>query len=121
MSPDVASLVTSLMTGANGLLALVVFALCVTLKQSLKGFFNTAVGQRLLPVLPLVLGVGLALLGLCTATRWQDRVIVGVLAGFAAAHVYKLGKDTVLGHNLGIDDDSAPTNTPPNPPAAGGT
>jgi hypothetical protein len=95
--------VSSLVTGKNLLLAGSVFALTTGAREMFKAFFASTLGQRFLPVLPLVLGVIGALLGICDgASEWQSRLAVGLIAGFAAGHLFKVGKTSLMG--AGIDE-----------------
>ena len=53
LSPEL----TSLLSQNNVLLVIAIFALMTTMKAVLAGQLVTSVGQRLLPILPLVLGI----------------------------------------------------------------
>lgn len=98
---------SSLWSGANVALTSGIFAVVMTMKMVFPEAFASKWGQRFLPLLPVVLGVVGGLLGCVSQTRTQDRVLVGLLCGFAAAHVYKMGKTSLLGH--GIDADETPS------------
>jgi len=111
----------SLMSWVNLSLAGAIFVVTATLKQILGKFFTSPVGQRLLPLIPLVLGVGLSLAGFHDGrmSRWQDLVIVGVLSGAFSGQIFKIGRTSLLGRGL---DPTAPessasvTPPPPEPP-----
>ena len=113
---------TSLVTGKNLVLAGGAFALTTTMRMSFKDFFKTRAGERLLPILPVLLGVIGALMGICeNAATWQDKLIIGFIAGFTAGHLFKMGKASVMG--IGIPEkkgkDDAEEEDPPSPPATG--
>jgi hypothetical protein len=112
---------TSLITGKNLVLAGGVFALTTTIRMSFKEFFKTRGGERLLPVLPIVLGVIGALMGICeNVTTWQDKLMVGVIAGFTAGHLFKMGKTSMMGIGLPEKKGKEEIEEEPSPPAAGG-
>jgi len=69
----------------------------------LKEFFAGRVGQRLLPVLPLVLAMLLAILGLGEAKGMvglSDKLVIGFMAGITAAQLFKIGKTCAMGYGL---------------------
>jgi len=111
---------SDLVTGQNLIFAAGVFVLVSILRTTFKGFFEGKLGQRLLPVLPVVFGLAGAFLGLGEgAKRWQDKIVLGLIVGFVSAHIFKLGKTSVLGY--GVDDPidkaalPAPTLADPKP------
>jgi hypothetical protein len=106
----------SLLTAHNMILAGAIFALMTVLKPICPNLFQSYWGARLMPLYPIILGVACALLGCSDAKTWQDRAMVGVLAGFAASHFFKVGKTTLLGQGLDGSNPSDPT--PPVPPSA---
>ena len=111
---------TSLITGNNLILAGGTFAIMATLRKSFKDFFATTFGQRVLPILPLLIAIGGALGGVCDGvTTWQDKVMLGCICGFAAGHLFKLGRTSLLG--IGVDDSSKDDSNGSPPPAAGGS
>lgn len=58
--------------------------------------------RRLLPVMPLVLGVGGAFMpGVVTAEGWGTMILAGLWAGFVAAHGRKIIKRTAKLDKLG--------------------
>lgn len=96
---------TDLLTGANAALVAIILVITGAVKSIFSDFFLSSLGQRLLPLLPIVLGVGLSFLGLGAATTVVDKIMVGLLSGLTAAMSFKLGKTSVLGQ--GIEDKSA--------------
>ena len=109
-----------LMSLINLSLAAAIFALVAFLKLAFPTWAKSAFGQRVTPVLPLFLGVVMALLGFCDpgATRWQDKVIIGLLSAGFAASVFKVGNTTVLGKGIEAPaDGSTPPATPTPEPA----
>lgn len=106
---------TSLLTGKNLLLTGGVFALTTAIREVFKVFFASASGQRILPVIPLIFGVAGALAGVCDGVvEWQGRLMLGLIAGFAAGHLFKIGKTTFMGSGV---EDPEPPSTPPSPPS----
>lgn len=93
--------VSAILTSTNLLLAAGIFVLITVLRVPFKSIFESRTGQRFLPLLPLALGVGGALLGACSnCDTWQQKVLIGLIAGFASSHFFKLGKTTVFGWGL---------------------
>ena len=91
----------ALITGKNLLLMAGCFALTTVARKSAKPFFDAGIGERLLPLLPLLFGVLGALMGVCeNAPTVGDKVVMGLIAGFAASHMFKLGKTTVMGFGV---------------------
>lgn len=108
---------TSLLTGKNLVLAGGSFALTTSVRASFKDFFATRLGARFLPLLPVIFGIIGALAGVCDGvTAWQDRVMLGALLGFTAGHVFKMGKQSVMGIGL---PEKKEEDDPPSPPSAG--
>lgn len=89
--------VTSLLTGKN----LILFGACLMTARLVRGMFfphfETGWGERLLPVVPLIVGVVGALVGVADAETLADRVLLGIIAGGLAGQTYKVGKTSVLG------------------------
>jgi hypothetical protein len=93
--------VSNLITGKNLLLGGAAFALTTGARETFKGFFASVLGQRLLPLVPLVLCVAGALMGICDgATEWQSRLALGLIVGFAAGHLFKIGKTSIMGAGI---------------------
>lgn len=92
--------VQSLISGPN--LGLAACAAVVTglFRSIVPAWWTTSVGQRLLPTLPILIGVVGALLGLGDASVFGNRLVLGILAGAVAAHGYKVGRTTMLGRGL---------------------
>jgi hypothetical protein len=106
---------TTLITGANLACYGAILAILQTAKMLVPGMDNKWV-QRFLPLLPLILGVAAAMIGMATGKNWQERVTIGIIIGVAAGQSFKLGKTTLLGKGLEPD---APKALPPTPaPAA---
>jgi len=91
-------------TTTNLLLTGAVFALLQVLKMVVPKWSTTQIGQRLLPVIPLLLGVGGAMAGLCSASTWQEKLAIGIMAGFAAGQGFKIGKTTALGKGIEVPE-----------------
>ena len=101
---------TSLFTGNNLILIGGVFALTTALRESFKSFFASSFGQRALPVIPLIFGIVGALAGVCDGvTTWQGKLMLGLIAGFAAGHLFTVGKTTLLGAGVEVDPKDPPT------------
>lgn len=110
---------STLLTGRNGLFTVAIFAITQTLKSLFPAFFATKFGQRLLPAIPLVLGVVGGLLGIPEGvTRMRDGVIVGIVAAFVAANLFKIGRTTALGWGL---DPTPAAPAPADPPTPAST
>lgn len=108
---------STLLTGRNALFAAAIYAITQTLKTIAPKFFAGKIGQRLLPVIPLVLGIVGGVLGVPDGvTRMQDKIVIGIVAAFASSHLFKLGRTSVLGWGLG-SGEPAPPATPPATPA----
>jgi hypothetical protein len=93
---------SSLLTGKNAAFAAGLIAVVSGLRAVFPYVFESKVGARLLPLLPMVLGVAGAFLlgGHIDATTVQTKVGVGLLAGLVAAQSYKIGRTTVAGKNV---------------------
>lgn len=103
-------------TGRNLILAGSVFALTQMLKQAFPAFWSSAWGQRLMPIVPVVLGVVAMFAGLGEgAARWSDKLVTGVMVGAMAATAFQVGKQTVLGWGTKPDSMMTPA-APPTPP-----
>ena len=98
---------SSLLTGENAALVGGILAICSTLKGSFKGFFKSNAGQRLLPLMPVLLGIMAAMSGIGDAgeNAWQSKLVLGVIAGFTAGQLFKAGKTSVFG--WGFEDQPA--------------
>lgn len=92
---------TDLLSGSNMMLAGAIFVLISGIKMVAPGFFQTKAGQRLLPVLPPILGIGGAFAGFGPpGYNVQNKIMLGVIAGYVAAHSFKICKSSVLGFGL---------------------
>lgn len=105
-------MIDELITGKNISLAGGVFVVISASRKPLQPFWDTPFGQRLLPLSPLILGVAGALIGMADAESWQDRLVIGLIAGYASAHTFKVGKTTLLGYGLTDEDTEVPTVQP---------
>ena len=112
----------SLFSATHIALSVAIFVVVATVKKLAHPFFDThTVGIRVLPVLPLVLGVAAALLGFVDSgiTRLPDRIVVGVLCAAFSSQAYKLAKTTILGRGLpGLSSPSEPPAPPSEPSPA---
>lgn len=108
---------SNLLTGENAALVAGVVAICSTLKATFKGFFKGKVGQRLLPVIPVLLGIAAAMAGIGDAggPTWQSKLVFGVIAGFTAGQLFKAGKTSIFG--WGIEDEPKQVEEGSSPPA----
>ena len=89
-----------LATKENLMLVGAIFAVLQVLKMVVPKWAETKLGQRLIPIIPEFLGVGGALAGISSGTTWQEKVAIGLMAGFAASKGFKVGKTTVLGKGI---------------------
>lgn len=100
MSTDLALL----MSGENAALVGCIVALISVLRSVFREFFTGRIGERLLPVLPVVMGIVATLIGFGTADEmggtWQDKVVLGSVVGFAAGQIFKMGRTSVFGWGL---------------------
>lgn len=98
---------------ANLLLAAAIYVLVTALKQALPGLTTTRLGRRVLPILPVILGVLGALAGFVDSAidRLPDRIAVGVLSGAFSAWGFKFVQKTVRGVVAG--DPEANDGLPP--------
>jgi hypothetical protein len=89
----------SFFSGLNLLLGICTFILTATVKRTFQPFWDKPVGNRLLPLVPLVFGLVLAFAGLHeeTITRWQEKFAIGLVASFAASYIFKFSQTTLLG------------------------
>ena len=110
-------LLTQYATGMNGSLVLVIFVLMTTLKSALPKAVSTAPWfQRILPVIPEILGLSGAMAGITDAVGWRNRLVVGIVAGFIASKFFKIGRTTILGK--GLSEPDGVVMAPPAPPTA---
>lgn len=91
-------IIEELVTGRNLSLAGGIVVVVMVFRQLFPAAWKTPLGKRVLPVLPILLGVLGAIAGMAEAASWQDRVVVGLLAGYVAAHSFQVGKTSVLGY-----------------------
>ena len=100
--------ISALVTGENAALVAGVLAVCSTVRGVFKPFFKSKLGQRLLPLMPVLLGIAgaMARIGNAGSNEWQSRLVLGVIAGFTAGQLFKAGKTSVFG--WGIEDQPQP-------------
>lgn len=98
---------------SNLLLPIAAGVLTQAVRTSFRGIEHTAWAQRVLPLLPFVFSVGLAVLGVGTAGPLAERILLGILAGAVSGAAYKLFKTTVAGKGLAVEEPA-----PVQPPAA---
>jgi hypothetical protein len=110
---------SSYVTGENAALVAGVVAVCSTLKATFKGFFKGKVGQRLLPLMPVLLGTAGAMCGIgdAGADTWQAKLVLGVICGFTAGQLFKAGKTSIFG--WGIEDQPKQLEGGSSPPDEG--
>jgi hypothetical protein len=105
---------TLMLSGPNLMLAGAIFVVVGGAKAMFSSFFSTTIGQRLLPILPPILGIGGSFAGICPpGYNWQNKLIIGVIAGYVSAHSFKIGKNTFCGFGL---DPVPPSPGPQVPP-----
>lgn len=107
-----------LLTGRNVSLAGGIFVCLSMAKKMAPAFFKARVGQRVLPVLPIILGEIGAFINLSDAVKWQDKLLVGLIAGWAAGNVFKVGKTSLLGYGLPDKEDDSEDPVPSSPTLA---
>lgn len=89
---------SGLLSGWNLLLGVAVLIVTAALKKSFSKFWDTNVGNRLMPWVPIVLGAVGALLGMCDpdVKLWQERLIVGLVTATVAMATFKIGQTSVF-------------------------
>lgn len=108
-----------LITGRNMGLAAGIFVVMSILRTSLPKVWATSIGQRALPIMPIILGEIGAFIGVTDAEKWQDKMIVGLICGWAASNLFKVGRTSVLGYGIDVATPSEPAPAAPvTPPAA---
>lgn len=105
---------STIISPQNAGIAATIVTVIGTLRQIAPEAFATRFGKRLLPALPVILGLFGSLLGLSDAaghpaTTWKERLVVGFLNGAAASTLYQLAAKTM---------GSGPSAQPPTAPAA---
>jgi len=95
----------SLLTGRNLAFSGFIFVVVALLKQYFAAFFASPSGQRVLPVLPIVIALAGAFLGFSDAIVWQDKVVLGFLIGFTTMGSFKIGRTSVLGRGLAAPNE----------------
>ena len=107
-----------LLTGRNISLAGGIFVVTWAIKGFLfPEFWKGRLGQRFLPLLPLALGLAGAFCGVCDCAVWQDKLLIGLIAGWASSNVFKIGRTSIMGYGLpDADGDGIPDSPVPAPP-----
>lgn len=85
---------------SDGLLIAACVGLTMTLRFTVSGFFASKIGRRLLPLVPLSIGLLGAGAGLVQGSSAVERCVRGLLLGALAAHAFKATRTTVLGLGL---------------------
>lgn len=101
-----------LLTGKNMTFAGSILVVLSVLRRPLLEFWKSVYGQRLLPVAPLLLGVGGSFAGMTDGVTWQDKVMLGLICGFTAGHMFKVGKTSLLGYGLDSEEEIVPPTAP---------
>lgn len=95
---------SSLLTGENAGLIGAIVALISMAKAVKPQLFLKPRFKRIVPILPVILGLVAVFLGFGTAgdsvTDWQDRIVLGVLIGFTAGQLYKAGRTSIFGWGI---------------------
>jgi len=86
-------------SGLNLLLGICTFILTTLVKRVFAPFWEKPLGNRLLPIMPLVFGLTLAFLGLHEPEikTWQETLAIGLIASFGASYIFKFSHTTLLG------------------------
>lgn len=106
----------------NAAVASAVVVIVQVVRNGAPTFFESKTGQRILPLVPVILGVLAGYLGFCEipAQTWQNKLMAGLLIGASANAMYKLARTTVMGQ--GLAEPAAPAasaSTPPSAPTGG--
>jgi hypothetical protein len=92
-----ANIMETLLTKEILIAAAAIIALLTTVKVAFPKLDKIRVWRRLLPFVPLVLGVASAFLATTEAPGVGDKVLIGLWTGFVATSARKLFTQTVLG------------------------
>lgn len=87
-----------MLPGFNALVSAIVFGLCTASKQ-VYWINETVQGQRLVPVLPFIFGVPVAIVFL-PDMGIRAAIGAGLVNALYASGVFKLGKTTLLGRDV---------------------
>ena len=94
---------SDMLSGANVVLIAIILTVTGAIKSIFPDCFGSKTGQRILPIIPIVLGIAGALAGLGSpgaAATILDKVMVGLMSGLSAAISFKLARTTVLGKGI---------------------
>ena len=113
----------SLISPRNSAVAAGIVAIITGLRRSWPEFFAGRVGKRVLPLLPMALGVAAAFAGLCDMgdgplLTWPSKAVVGVLTGTFASTLFKVADSTIAPASLSGTTSTAPPAPSPVPPPA---
>ncbi len=101
--PDFSSMfINQMLMGKNLWLVAGIFVLMQTGKMIFPTVWTNKIMLRLDPLIPLLLGVAGAFCGLSNATDPKNETLMGFVLGFLAAHVFTLGRTTLLGLTGGV-------------------
>jgi len=89
-----------ILSGASATLVTIIIAILSIAKSVFSEFFASNLGQRVLPIIPIILGMFGGLLGLTAAATLKAQLISGFLTGISASFLFKVGKTTVLGQGI---------------------
>lgn len=93
--------VTNFFEGLNLLLYAAVFVITGAIRHLTKDFFDKDPGARFLPVVPMLIGAVLAMLGVCDLDGGLlNKAIFGLISGAIVGHAYKTGRTSILGYGL---------------------
>ena len=83
-------------------------------RRVFKEFFKRLIMQRILPLLPMLLCMGLVWLpGLSPkGTTWGWNIILGIVLGWGVGHLHKILSRTVFGKSIFINGDSEESDDP---------
>ncbi len=90
----------TLLQGNNLLLMGGTVAVVTTMRTMFPVFFTKHWGERVLPLLPLLVAVIGALCGVSEGDTVSEKVAIGLLAGFTAGQLFKIGRTTFLGYGV---------------------
>jgi hypothetical protein len=81
---------TDLASPENAALPFAVGFLTHVIRRACGDLLRTPRGRRVVPLVPLLVGLSLALAGIGTAGSWRERVLLGVMAAATAGYFYNL-------------------------------
>lgn len=90
----------TLLQGNNLLLMGATVAITTTVRTMFPAFFTKHWGERLLPLLPLLIGIIGALIGVSEGDTVSEKIAIGLLAGFTGGQLFKIGRTTFMGYGV---------------------